>query len=173
MMKSWKNCPADMLVLGVDPGLAATGYGLIACEAGLMRLVEGGVVRSHSDHPMEKRVGDIYNGLLEVLDEFHPDIISMEDLYSHYKHPRTAIIMGHARGAVLVAADQRKVPVIHYASTMIKMALTGNGRAKKEQVQRMVMSLLGLTTPMEPYDTSDALAAALCHINQNMKAMIS
>ena len=91
----------------------------------------------------------------------------------HYKHPKTAIIMGHARGAVLVAADRMKIRVVNYAATMIKMALTGNGRARKEQVQRMVMTHLGLTAPMEPYDTSDALAAALCHINQNMKAMIS
>lgn len=162
-----------MLVLGVDPGLAATGYGLIEYESGRVSLVEGGVIRSQKDDPMEKRVGDIYTGMLEVIKEFRPQILSMEDLYSHYKHPKTAIIMGHARGAVLVAAHQLRIAVVSYAATTIKMSLTGNGRAKKEQVQRMVMSLLELTTPMEPYDTSDALAAALCHINQNMEAAIS
>jgi crossover junction endodeoxyribonuclease RuvC len=162
-----------MLVLGVDPGLAATGYGLISLNSGQVQLVEGGVIRSGKDDPIEKRVGDIYSGILEILEEFRPDILSMEDLYSHYKHPKTAIIMGHARGAVLVAANQKNVPVRNYAATKIKMAITGNGRAKKEQVQRMVLNILGLTTPMEPYDTSDALAAALCHINQNMKVVNS
>jgi len=162
-----------MLVLGVDPGLAATGYGVVACESGRIRLVEGGVIRSRKDDPIEKRVGDIYAGIMEVMKEFQPDILAMEDLYSHYKHPRTAIVMGHARGAVLVAADQRGITVRNYAATMIKMALTGNGRAKKEQVQRMVMNMLDLKNPMEPMDTSDALAAALCHINQNIKAAVS
>jgi crossover junction endodeoxyribonuclease RuvC len=162
-----------MLVLGVDPGLAATGYGLITFESGQVRLIEGGVIRSQKDDPMEKRVGDIHTGMLQVMEEFRPDIMSMEDLYSHYKHPKTAIIMGHARGAVLVAANRQNIPVKSYAATMIKMSLTGNGRAKKEQVQGMVMNLLGLKEPMEPFDISDALAAALCHINQNMKAAIS
>ena len=162
-----------MLVLGVDPGLAATGYGLVKSGSTRSRLVEGGVIRSRSQDPIEKRVGDIYTGMLEVLDEFHPDILAMEDLYSHYKHPKTAIIMGHARGAVLVAANQAGIVVKSYASTMIKIALTGNGRARKEQVQRMVLNHLGLTAPIEPYDTSDALAAALCHINQNVKVAIS
>ncbi len=162
-----------MLVLGVDPGLAATGYGLINFESTRLRLVEGGVIRSQSKDPLEKRVGDIYTGIQEILNEFHPDVLSMEDLYSHYKHPKTAIIMGHARGAVMVAANQAGINVISYAATTIKSALTGNGRASKEQVQRMVLNHLGLTSPMEPYDTSDALAAALCHINQNLKAAIS
>lgn len=162
-----------MLILGIDPGLAATGYGLVAHEADKPRLVEGGVIRSRESDPIETRVGAIFSGILEVMQEFKPDIMAMEDLYSHYKHPKTAIIMGHARGAILVAAHQRKIPVKNYAATMIKMSLTGNGRAKKEQVQRMVLNLLGLSAPMEPYDTSDALAVALCHINQNMKAAVS
>jgi len=162
-----------MLVLGVDPGLAATGYGLITFEAGQIRLIEGGVIRTQKNDPIEKRVGDIYTGILEVMEEFRPDIMAMENIYSHYKHPRTAIIMGHARGAVLVAAHQRGIVVKDYAATMIKMALTGNGRANKEQVQRMVMNILDLKNPMEPFDTSDALAAALCHINQNMGAVVS
>jgi len=161
-----------MLVLGVDPGLAATGYGLINNEAGRVSLIEGGVIRSGNKDYIEKRVGDIYDGIIEVIDEYHPRILAMEDLYSHYKHPKTAIIMGHARGAVLVAAYRRGLPVKNYAATMIKMSLTGNGRARKEQVQAMVMNLLQLSEPMDPLDTSDALAAALCHINQTMKAAV-
>lgn len=160
-----------MLVLGIDPGLAATGYGAVEFTSNRPRLVEGGVIRSEREDPIERRVGSIYSGMMEILSEFHPDWLSLEDLYSHYKHPKTAIIMAHARGAILTAADQKGVPVRHYAATMIKMALTGNGRAGKEQVQRMVLSVLGLTQPIQPYDTTDALAAALCHINQSLKAV--
>lgn len=162
-----------MRVLGVDPGLAATGYGLVEYDAGRIRLIEGGVIRSNPDDPMENRVGSIYSGIVEILDEFQPELVAMEDLYSHYKHPRTAIIMAHARGAVLVAAHQKGTPVRSYAATMIKMALTGNGRARKEQVQRMVLAQLGIKTPVEPYDTTDALAAALCHLNQTMKVLVA
>jgi len=122
---------------------------------------------------MEKRVGAIFSGMMEILNAFNPDLLSMEDIYSHYNHPKTAIIMAHARGAVLAAADQKKVPVKSYPATTVKSSITGNGRAGKEQVQRMVINMLGLSAPMEPYDISDALAAALCHINQNMKATVS
>ena len=162
-----------MLILGVDPGLSATGYGLIAYENGRLRLVEGGVIRSHDKDSLERRVGDIFSGIGEVLDEFHPEVLSMEEIYSHIKHPKTAVIMAHARGAILAAADVRQIPVCHYAATMIKQSLTGNGRAPKEQVQRMVFSLLDLKAPAKPFDTFDALAAALCHINQNVRVSIS
>jgi crossover junction endodeoxyribonuclease RuvC len=162
-----------MRVLGVDPGLAATGYGVVEYDAGRIRLIEGGVIRSNPDDLMENRVGSIFSGIIEVLTEFQPELVAMEDLYSHYKHPRTAIIMAHARGAVLVAAHQKGTPVHSYAATMIKMALTGNGRARKEQVQRMVLAQLGVKTPVEPYDTTDALAAALCHLNQTMKVLVA
>ncbi len=162
-----------MLVLGVDPGLAATGYGLIAYESGGPRIIEGGVIRSRESDPLATRVGEICAGMRELLAEFHPDVLSMEELYSHYKHPKTAIIMGHARGAVLVAAHEQNIPVKHYAATMIKMALTGNGRAKKEQVRQMILRTLDLQGPTEPLDTYDALAVALCHINHSLKAAVS
>jgi crossover junction endodeoxyribonuclease RuvC len=162
-----------MRVLGVDPGLAATGYGVVEFEAGRIRLIEGGVIRSNPDDPMENRVGSIFSGITEILHEFRPELVAMEDLYSHYKHPRTAIIMAHARGAVLAAAHQKAIPVRSYAATMIKMALTGNGRARKEQVQRMVLSQLGVGVPVDPFDTTDALAAALCHLNQTMKVLVA
>jgi len=161
-----------MRVLGVDPGLAITGYGIVDVAEGRPRLVEGGVIRSEDRDAMEKRVGAIFSGMLEILDEFRPDVLAMEDLYSHYKHPKTAIIMGHARGAVMVAAEQRQVPVRSYGATKIKSALTGNGRAKKEQVRKMVLETLGGTGAAEPVDAYDALAAALCHINHAMKAAV-
>ncbi|MCP4567074.1 MAG: crossover junction endodeoxyribonuclease RuvC [FCB group bacterium] len=156
-----------MLVLGVDPGLAITGYGLVRGGTDHQRLVEFGVIRSRPKDPMEKRVGAIFSGMIEILEEMHPDIVSMEDLYSHIKHPKTAVIMAHARGAILAAADSHGIPVINYSATKIKSALTGNGRARKEQVRQMVMSMLNMTEIPEPIDKSDALAAAICHINQN------
>ncbi len=162
-----------MRVLGVDPGLAATGYGVVEATAGRVRLVEGGVIRSCPEDAMEVRVGSIFSGITEVMEEFRPTVLAMEDLYSHYKHPRTAIIMAHARGAVLAAADHFHLAVHSYAATMIKISLTGNGRARKEQVQRMVLAQLGLAAPIEPYDTTDALAAALCHISQGTKVAVA
>lgn len=162
-----------MIVLGVDPGLAATGYGLISFLEGRSKLLEGGVVRSNENDPMEKRVGAIFSGITEILEAFSPDIISMEDLYSHYKHPKTAIIMAHARGAVLAAANEKGIEVVSYPATRIKNSIAANGRAPKEQVRRMILHLLGLERIPEPYDISDALAAALCHINHNMKSVAS
>lgn len=161
-----------MLVIGVDPGLAATGYGLVSVDTGGSRLVEGGVIRSEATDGMSERVGAIFKGMLEVIEEFGPDVMAMEEIYSHYKHPKTAIIMAHARGAILAAADQKRLPVRHYAATTIKSALTGNGRARKEQVRRMVLDRLGVSGPIEPLDTYDALAAALCHINQIMRVTV-
>jgi crossover junction endodeoxyribonuclease RuvC len=159
-----------MRVLGVDPGLAATGYGLVEYCSGRISVIEGGVIRSSEGDPLVTRVGEIFTGMTDLLREFRPDVLSMEELYSHYKHPRTAIIMGHARGAVLVAAHQEKVPVCHYAATMVKMALTGNGRANKGQVRQTILAALNLQGPMEPLDTYDALAVAMCHINHTLKA---
>ena len=162
-----------MLVMGIDPGLDTTGYGLIKFDEGSSILVEGGLIKSRATEPMARRVGDIFTGVTEIILEYRPDLIAMEEIYSHYKHPKTAVIMAHARGAILAAADREGVPVHHYAATRIKSAVTGNGRARKEQVQRMVYTLLGLQTSDHPLDTTDALAVALCHINQKLKVMVS
>ena len=156
-----------MKVLGIDPGLAITGYGLVESGDGKLQLIESGVVCSRKQDPMARRVGAIFSGMIEVLEEVKPDIVSMEDLYSHFKHPKTAVIMAHARGAILAAADSKNIAVQSYAATKIKSALTGNGRARKEQVRLMVMGLLGMNEIPEPIDKSDALAAAICHIHHN------
>ena len=162
-----------MLVLGVDPGLQITGYGLVEYRSDRVFLIEGGVIRSDAKQTMAERVGAIFTGITEVIVEFKPDILAMEEIYSHVKHPRTAIIMAHARGAILAAANQKQVAVSNYPSTMIKSALTGNGRAKKEQVREMVLDMLNIKGKIEPLDTSDALAAALCHINQHTGMRVS
>jgi crossover junction endodeoxyribonuclease RuvC len=153
-------------ILGVDPGLQVTGYGVIevaprapiVCEAGIIRSSEG---RETTD--MAKRVRSLYDSIVEVMEQFRPAVVVVEQLYAHYNHPRTAILMAHARGVIFLAAAQREVPVISYNATRVKKTITGNGRAPKDQVQRTIQRELGLATLPEPPDVADALAAALCH----------
>jgi len=152
-----------MRVLGIDPGLGITGYGILDSCGESVAVVEAGVVRATASLSTANRLAEIAESLREILEQFHPEAVAVEELYSHYNHPRTAIIMGHARGVVFLAAAQAGVKVFEYSATRIKKSLTGNGRATKEQVQRMVRSTLLLPTLPEPPDTADALATALCH----------
>lgn len=140
-----------------------TGYGLVRIESSTCRLVEGGVIRTVPRAPLEARLETLHTGLDAVLREFQPDCMVVEELYSTYAHPRTAILMGHARGVLYLAAAGSGVPVVSYEATLVKKALTGNGRAAKAQVARMVARLLQLAEPPEPADVTDALALALCH----------
>jgi crossover junction endodeoxyribonuclease RuvC len=112
---------------------------------------------------MAQRLRALYDGLCEVLDEWKPEAMSVEQLYAHYDHPRTAILMAHARGVFFLAGAQRGIPVLSYASTKVKKLVTGSGRASKEQMQYAVSRELGLTKLPEPHDVADALAIALCH----------
>jgi crossover junction endodeoxyribonuclease RuvC len=152
-----------MRVLGIDPGLNITGYGILDEEDQQIKLVEAGVVRTSGTEPMAERLGEIGRELGKIIGQFSPDVIAVEELYSHYAHPKTAIIMGHARGVIFLKAAETGIEVRPYASTRIKKSLTGNGRATKEQVQLMIRSTLGLTEVPEPPDVADALAIALCH----------
>ena len=126
---------SETVTLGIDPGLQCTGYGVIAGTGRAVRVRQAGVVRSRRSDPIERRVQEIYDGVREVIEQFGPQGVAVEELYSHYAHPRTAILMGHARGAILLAAAQAGVPVAGYSATQIKKILTGSGRAGKAQVQ--------------------------------------
>jgi crossover junction endodeoxyribonuclease RuvC len=150
------------IILGIDPGLNTTGYGVIDVSSGKVRLLEAGVVRSHSKS-LGAKVGEIYSGIREVVETFSPDIVALEQLYTHYDRPTTAILMGHARGCICLAANQSGIDVISYGATKIKKILTGSGRATKDQVQRAIKLELGLEKYPEPPDVADALAVALCH----------
>src|SRR5204862_5201988 len=132
--------------------------GPLVCEAGVVRSSQG---REPAD--MAQRVKALYDGVVEVVDQFRPQACSVEQLYAHYDHPRTAILMAHARGVIFLAAGQRQLPVFSYNATSIKKTITGNGRASKEQVQRTIQRELNLDKLPEPPDVADALAAALCH----------
>jgi crossover junction endodeoxyribonuclease RuvC len=153
-------------VLGIDPGLQVTGYAVVEGRTSTPRICEAGVIRGaegRATTEMAQRLRNLYDGIVEVLDLFHPAAVAMEQLFAHYEHPRTAILMGHARGVLLLAAAQRDVPVLSYNATRIKKTITGTGRASKEQVQRTIQRELGLAKMPEPPDVADALAVALCH----------
>ena len=151
--------------MGVDPGLSVTGYGIIEGMGARPSIIEAGVIRSADKDPLENRLLEIHRGIDDVIGEFAPSVVVVEELYSKYAHPRTAILMGHARGVICAAAAGHGVPVASYAATRIKNSLTGHGRASKEQVQRMVQQTFGLSAPPHPNDVADALAIALCHHN--------
>jgi crossover junction endodeoxyribonuclease RuvC len=157
---------ADRRILGIDPGLHITGYGVVEGGSGRARVCEAGIIRS-SEQPkngdMASRLSALYNGIVEVIAHFRPEAVAVEQLYAHYQHPRTAILMGHARGVIFLAAAQHELPVVSYNATRIKKTITGSGRASKEQMQRTVQSELGLAQLPEPPDVADALAVALCH----------
>ena len=152
-------------ILGIDPALGTTGYGLIRCSGNSIQLVDAGVIRCRRDRPLEDRLGELFDGMREILEELKPDHFAIEQLYSHYDRPTTAILMGHARGVILLAAQQAGVAVHSYAATHIKKTLTGNGRAPKGQMQFAVKHQLALAAVPEPADVADALAIALTHHN--------
>ena len=152
-----------MLILGIDPGLRLTGYALVSLTAtsgGRPQLQEAGVLRMKSKGDLATRLFELHTHLAELIAETSPDRVAVEQLYAHYKHPRTAILMGHARGVILLAASQKQLPVTNLASTMVKRTVTGNGHASKGQVQRAVATLCKLPKPPEPPDVADAIAIA-------------
>ena len=154
-------------VLGIDPGLQITGYGLVelpdAAAFPEPVLCEAGVIRLKPSDPLDDRLVQLHQELGELLDELHPQRVAVEKLYAHYRHPRTAILMGHARGVLLLAARQRGLPVEDLPATEVKKAITGYGHASKLQVQRAVQSQCGLAELPSPPDVADAIAIALCH----------
>ncbi|MFP6763770.1 MAG: crossover junction endodeoxyribonuclease RuvC [Planctomycetaceae bacterium] len=150
-------------VLGIDPGLNCTGYGVIEHGVRGPILREGGIIRSTAKLPLSERVCEIATGLRDVIAELRPSVMAIEQIFSHTRNPKTAILMAHARGVILLCASERKLPVVHYSATQIKKLLTGNGRAGKEQIQHAVTHELRLKQILEPNDVADAVAVALCH----------
>lgn len=151
-------------VLGIDPGLRRTGYAFVSTDnpTARVRLLEAGLIRLNPRQPLEERLVELEAGLSELLTAHQPTVLACEQLYAHYKHPRTAILMGHARGVVLALAARRKMRVVHVAATHVKKYVTGRGHAGKSQMQRAVAAALGLRVLPEPHDVADAIAIALC-----------
>ncbi len=151
-------------VVGIDPGLGVTGYAVIEPSVRGPYVVEAGVIRPRCrDGSLASRLDVLHQGIAEVLEAFPPEGLALEQVHSHVKHPRTAILMAHARGVIMLAAAQRSVPVFGYAASRIKKTLTGSGKAPKEQMQHAIQVELGLDCLPEPHDVADACAVALCH----------
>ena len=151
-------------VLGVDPGICITGYGVIEeSNSGSFKVLEAGCIRTSLRSSLGERLKKIYSGLEGLIREYKPDVLALEGLYSHYKHPTSVIMMAHARGAIALAAGLSGVRLVSYPATKIKKSITGNGMASKSQVQRAIQGLLGLKVEPEPPDVADALAAGLTH----------
>jgi len=151
-----------MRILGIDPGLQVCGYACIESKSGETTLLEGGVIRTTGSKTIEKRLNQIAEDIDSILDKFKPDVVAVEQLYSHYAHPRTAILMGHARGVILQRCAQAKIEVKSYGATRIKKSITGNGHASKEQMQKTIQTILSLRELPKPADVADAVAVAIC-----------
>ncbi len=155
-------------VVGVDPGLRVTGYAVVRRSASgalsqpRWQLHEAGVIRPTADESLESRLEQLFLALGGVLDQFRPDAVALEDLHSNYRHPRTAILMGHARGVLCLAAAVRGIPVLSYPPARVKQAVTGSGRASKPQVRRALCHQLSLPRLPDQHDLTDALAVAIC-----------
>ena len=154
-----------MIVLGVDPGLASTGYGVVKRRDGRLLACDGGVIETPATLSEERRLAAIHAAIEGLLDEHQPDALALEQLYFG-QNVKTAFAVGQARGAVMLAAGQRKLQCFSYTPQEVKGAVCGNGRAQKEQVARMVAALLSLPEPPRPDHAADALAVAVCHVNR-------
>ena len=156
------NLTKHMFVLGIDPGLSATGYGVV--ESGHPpTAVLAGVIRTDPDTPTTVRLAELFEGLTQIITESRPDVVALESVFTN-QNLQTAISVGRASGVALLAAGRAGLPVSEYAPTAVKSAITGDGTASKTQIQQMVARLLRLSAPPKPADAADALAIALCHL---------
>jgi crossover junction endodeoxyribonuclease RuvC len=154
-----------MIVLGIDPGTADTGYGLVQSSGCRLRAIGYGVIQTRSGTPLERRLAEIHARVAELLDQHAPEAVAVEDLYFG-TNVRTAFAVGQARGVIMLAAGQQGIPARSYTPQQVKSAVCGSGRAGKEQVSRMVARLLGLPTTPTPDHAADALAVAICELNR-------
>jgi crossover junction endodeoxyribonuclease RuvC len=161
-----------MLVLGIDPGTANTGYGLVAGAGARLSAIAHGVIETRAGTPLELRLTEIHARLGELIDEHRPDAIAIEELYFG-ANVQTAFAVGQARGVVLLAAGQRGLPAHSYTPQQVKAAVCGSGRAAKDQVGRMVARLLGLPGVPGPDHAADALAVAICELNRAPLAAVA
>jgi len=152
-------------ILGVDPGLRTTGYGIIACDRSGLRLVEGGVVQPDPTLPLERRLAQLYAAMHEIVQATQPECMVVEELWTSYKNPTTAVLMAHARGVIALAAGIHGVAMHQLAHSLVKRALVGSGAARKAQVGEMVVRILQLDAVPQPADVSDALAIAIAFAN--------
>ncbi len=153
------------IILGIDPGSVVTGLGVLKCEGKRAEVLSYGCIKAKKSRTFPERLKEIYEGIMDAIDQYHPDHIAVEDVF-YSNNAKTALRIGHARGVVLLAAANKGIPVTEYSPREVKQSVVGSGSASKEQVQFMVRAILNLKEVPEPYDVSDALAVALCHTNR-------
>lgn len=154
-----------MIVLGIDPGTANTGYGVVLRRGGRLAALDGGVIQTPPALPAERRLASIHQRVCDLIAEYEPECVALEDLYFG-ANARSAFAVGQARGVVMLAAGQHGLSCASYTPQQVKGAVCGSGRAAKDQVSRMVQALLALPAPPTPDHASDALAVAICHANR-------
>jgi len=152
-----------MRILGVDPGLNITGYGLIEGSGLKVSLIEAGFIRTDPKQRLQERLEHIHIALNKLIRALRPEVMVLEKLYAHWKHSMTASILGHARGVICLAAKKNNIPLVEYSATRIKKAILGNGHASKLQVQRIIQGLFSLESLPKPVDIADALAVSIAH----------
>jgi len=154
-----------MIVLGIDPGLVQTGYGLIKVGSKNNQVIDYGTISSSSKDKLASRLLAIYDDLLSVINEYKPSVMAIEEVF-YGKNVKSALLLGHARGVSMICAAKYNIPVFEYSARKVKQSITGNGNAHKSQIKFMIMKELNLKNFNAPIDASDALAIALCHIYQ-------
>ena len=150
-----------MRILGVDPGLITTGYGIVDIKGGSVKILEAGTIEPHIKDPFEQRLFKLHLHLTTILQAHHPELVVLEKIYAHYKHPATAALLGHARGVICLSVAQQKIKLVEQSVKRIRKALTGNGNATKIQTQEFVKRLLNIKSAGFKLDASDALSLAL------------
>jgi crossover junction endodeoxyribonuclease RuvC len=157
-------------ILGIDPGLSTTGYGVIEYANRAIRLVEGGRISPGRSKNLHERLAELQRNLSDIIRTLHPDVMVVEEVFSQTAYPRAAIMMAHARGALICAAALTNMPIFHYSATAVRRALLGNGGASKQQVAAMVAQTLRIRRAVGPADVTDALALAITHCQRNGRA---
>jgi crossover junction endodeoxyribonuclease RuvC len=152
-----------MRILGIDPALNITGYGVVDYTKNDFTLVEAGVIKSSGNNGLPARLERIYQAMVKLISDTKPDTIVLEKIFSHYQYPATSYLLGHARGVICLAAQTKGVELVEYAATRIKKAIVGKGLASKQQVQSIILKTFGLKTLPKYTDVTDALALAIAH----------
>ena len=152
-----------MIILGVDPALSVTGYGVIDVKKDGISLIEAGVITTQARDPLPQRLDKIHRAINKLILDTKPQVLVLEKVYSHYRHPVTAFLLGQARGVICLSSAMAKIPLVEYAATRVKKAIVGKGLAAKSQVQRMVANTLDLKDLPKYTDVTDALALAIAH----------
>jgi crossover junction endodeoxyribonuclease RuvC len=156
-----------MRILGIDPSVRSTGYGVIDCRGSTLRLVEAGVIATNGRESFAHRLSDISESLEAVIKTTHPDLVAIEEVFARTVNPKTTIMMAHARGALLAVAAHAGLAIVEFSATSVKRAVAGSGAASKQQVGAMVSHVLALTRTPRPADVTDALALAIACANRN------